>query len=152
MTACILTKKKKKVIEGLRAQYGFTALPPYQPPHQALSKYHSVNAILQDTCLIPRVYLCCLWMGLSVCRFILFLCCCLSSSPLHQAAGEAVCASLPHHGSGVSSARLGNTRAGIAGLVVLGWVAAVSAVWVRFLLLLFVISVSGTVVLVGTGR
>lgn len=87
-----------------------------------------------------------------MCRFILFLCCGLSSTPLSQAAGEAVCASLPHHGTGVSSARLGNTRVGIAGLVVLGWVAAVSAVRVLFLLLLFVISVSGPVVLVGTGR
>lgn len=92
-------------------------------------------------------------MGLSVCRFIVFLCCGLSSTLLSQAAGEAVGASLPHHGTGMSSARLGNTRVGIAGLVVLGWVAAVSAVRVLFLLLLlFIISVGGPVVLVGTGR
>lgn len=91
-------------------------------------------------------------MGLSVCRFILFLCYGQSSTPLSKAAGEAARASFPRHGTRISSARLGNARVGIAGLVVLRWVAAVSAERVLFLLLHFVISVSGPVVLVGTGR
>lgn len=128
--------------------------PPSIPPipHQALSKHHSVHGNLLDARLILSVYLCCLWMGLSVCRFILFLCCGLSSTSLTRAAGEALCASLPRQGTRESSARLGNTRVGIAGLVVLGWVAVVSAVRVLLLLLPFVISVSGPGVLEGTGR
>lgn len=90
-------------------------------------------------------------MWLSVCKFVLLLCCGLSSIALSHTAGEALHASLPHHGTGITGARLGNTRVGIAGLVVLGWVAVVSAIRVLFLLF-FIISVSGPVVLVGTGR